>query len=138
MAAAARGAKSVGGATVGLPISSWTHLAPDESHDELWWCENFSARANFILSTRAVVVLDGGVGTLSELAIVWSTAQTEIAAPSLFLVGEIWRHLYPILTSTLLVSADDAAVPMVVSTNDEVLRHLVANVPRRSGSGPRG
>lgn len=44
MAAAARGAKSVGGATVGLPISSWTHLAPDESHDELWWCENFSAR----------------------------------------------------------------------------------------------
>jgi len=138
MAAAARGAKSVGGATVGLPISSWTHLAPDESHDELWWCENFAARAAHILSSRAVVVLDGGVGTLSELAIVWSTAQTENVSPSLFLVGDIWHHLYPILTSTLLVSADDAAVPMVISTNGEVVHHLAANTPRRSGSGPRG
>jgi uncharacterized protein (TIGR00730 family) len=138
MAAAARRAKSVGGITVGLPISSWANLVPDESHDELWWCENFSARAAHILSTRAVVVLDGGVGTLSELAIVWSTAQTEINSPSLFLVGAIWRRLYPVLTSTLLISANDAAVPIVVSTNDEVLRHLDANAPRRSGSGPRG
>jgi uncharacterized protein (TIGR00730 family) len=138
MAAAARGAKSVGGITVGLPISSWTDLAPDESHDELWWCEDFCARAAHILSSRAVVVLDGGVGTLSELAIVWSTAQTEITSPSLFLVGEIWRRLYPIFTSTLLVSANDAAVPIVVATNDEVLRHLAANAPRQSGSGPRG
>jgi uncharacterized protein (TIGR00730 family) len=138
MAAAARGAKSVDGATIGLPISSWTELAPDESHDELWWCENFSARAAHILSTRAVVVLDGGVGTLSELAIVWSTAQTEASSPLLFLVGEIWHRLYPVLTTTLLISANDAAVPVIVSTNDEVVRHLAANLPRRTGSGPRG
>lgn len=138
MAATSRGAKSVDGFTVGLPISSWTNLAPEESHDELWWCENFSARAEHILSSRAVVVLDGGVGTLSELAIVWSTAQTEITSPSLLLVGEIWRRLYPVLTSTLLVSANDAAVPIVVTSNDEVVQHLAANAPRRSGSGPRG
>jgi uncharacterized protein (TIGR00730 family) len=138
MAAAARGAKSVGGITVGLPISSWTELAPDESHDELWWCEGFSTRAAHILSTRAVVVLDGGVGTLSELAIVWSSAQTEIDSPTLFLVGEIWRRLYPVLTSTLLISPNDAEVPIIVSTNDEVVRHLAANAPRRRGSGPRG
>ena len=138
MAAAARGAKSVGGVTVGLPISTWTDLAPDESHDELWWCANFSDRATHILSSRAVVVLDGGVGTLSELAIVWGTAQTESTSPTLFLVGEIWHRLYPVLTSTLLVSASDAAVPIIVSTNEEVLRHLAVNAPRRSGSGPRG
>jgi uncharacterized protein (TIGR00730 family) len=138
MAAAARGAKSVGGDTIGLPISSWTDLAPDESHDELWWCENFASRVTHILSTKAVVVLDGGVGTLSELAMVWSTAQTENTAPLLFLVGEVWHVLYPILIDTLLVSGDDAQVPVVVSTNDDVLRHLEANAPRRKGSGPRG
>ena len=113
-------------------------LGPDESHDELWWCENFATRATHILSTRAVVVLDGGVGTLSELAVVWSTAQTENSAPLLLLVGDIWRRLYPILIGTLLVSADDARVPIVVSTNDDVLWHLGANVPRPKGSGPRG
>ncbi len=138
MAAAARGAKSVGGATVGLPISSWVHLAPDASHDELWWCDSFIARATHILSTRAVVVLDGGVGTLSELAFVWSTAQTEVAAPSLLLVGDIWHRLYPILTQTLLVSERDAAVPIVVSTNGEVLHHLAEDAAPRRGSGPRG
>jgi uncharacterized protein (TIGR00725 family) len=138
MAAAARGAKSVGGLTIGLPITSWAHLVPDSSHDQLWWCESFSSRATHILSTRAVVALDGGIGTLSELSIVWSTAQTDIAAPSLFLVGEIWRRLYPVLTSTLLVSPDDAQVPILATTNDEVLRHLDSNAPRRSGSGPRG
>lgn len=138
MAAASRGAKSVGGDTVGLPISSWTGLTPDESHDELWWCENFAVRATHILSTRAVVVLDGGVGTLSELAMVWSTAQTEDTAPLLFLVGEIWHSLYPILIGTLLVSVDDAGVPIVVTTNDDVIRHLEANAPRRRGAGPRG
>ena len=138
MAATSRGAKSVGGDTIGLPISSWTALAPDESHDELWWCENFAARAAHILSTRAVVVLDGGVGTLSELAMVWSTAQTEVSAPLLFLVGEIWHDLYPVLVGTLLVSADDAEVPVVVSSNGDVVRHLEADAPRRKGSGPRG
>ncbi len=138
MAAAASGAKSVGGRTVGLPISSWTGLAPDSSHDELWWCDNFSARATHILSTRAVVVLDGGIGTLSELSIVWSTAQTEASSPMLLLVGEIWHRLYPVLTTTLLVTANDAAVPIIVSTNDEVVRHLALDLPRRTGSGPRG
>jgi uncharacterized protein (TIGR00730 family) len=138
MAAAARGAKSVGGETIGLPITSWTNLAPDESHDQLWWCENFASRAAHILSTKAVVVLDGGVGTLSELAMVWSTAQTETTAPLLFLVGDIWHRLYPVLIGTLLVSADDAQVPVVVSTNDDVVRHLEADLPRHKGSGPRG
>lgn len=138
MAAAAQGAKSADGSTVGLPISSWTHVVPDASHDELWWCENFAARATHILSTRAVVVLDGGVGTLSELALVWSTAQTERVAPSLLLVGEIWRRLYPVLTDTLLVSAEDAAVPLVVASNEEVLGFLATDAPRREGSGPRG
>ena len=83
-------------------------------------------------------MLDGGVGTLSELALVWSTAQTERVAPSLLLVGEIWRRLYPVLTSTLLVSAEDAAVPLVVASNEEVMAHLAADTPQRSGSGPRG
>jgi len=85
-----------------------------------------------------VIALDGGVGTLSEFAMVWSTAQTENSAPRLFLVGEIWHRLYPILIDTLLISADDAQVPDVVSTNDDVVRSLEANVPRRKGSGPRG
>jgi uncharacterized protein (TIGR00730 family) len=138
MAAAARGAKSAGGATVGLPIAPWAHLVPDASHDELWWCDDFADRARHILSSRAVVVLDGGVGTLSELALVWSTAQTESAAPSLLLVGEIWRHLHPVLTETLLVSALDAAVPVVVASNAEVVDHLATDAPRRGGSGPRG
>ena len=139
MAAAARGAKSVGGATVGLPISSWTHLSTRRGLTTAPVVRENSPHARIhILSSHAVVVLDGGVGTLSELAIVWSTAQTESTSPSLFLVGDIWHRLYPVLTSTLLVSADDAAVPIVVSTNGDVVRHLAANAPRRSGSGPRG
>jgi uncharacterized protein (TIGR00725 family) len=93
MAAVSRGAHEAGGHVIGLPMTAWTHLAPNEWNAELVWAEDYPQRLAEMLSCRAVVALDGGIGTLSELAVVWSARQTENGAPVLVAVGDRWRRI---------------------------------------------
>ena len=110
MAAAAGGAARAGGHVVGLPMSAWTHLTPDPSHAELRWAESYAERLGALLSCRAVIAVDGGVGTLSELSVVWAAAQTEADAPVVVAVGERWRALLDALAADLVVAAEDMAL----------------------------
>lgn len=107
MAAAAGGAARAGGRVVGLPMRAWTHLEPDPNLTELRWAANYAERLAHLLACRAVVALDGGVGTLSELAVVWAAAQTEPGAPVVVAVGGRWRNLLAGLARDLVVDAAD-------------------------------
>jgi len=107
MAAAAGGAARAGGRVVGLPMRAWTHLEPDPNLTELRWATSYAERFGHLLACRAVVALDGGVGTLSELAVVWAAAQTEPGAPVVVTVGGRWRSLLEALAGELVVDAAD-------------------------------
>ena len=61
---------------------------------ELIWSDGYPERLSELLGCVAVVALDGGVGTLSELAAAWSAAQSEREAPLLVAIGERWRRLF--------------------------------------------
>jgi hypothetical protein len=110
MAAAAAGAVGAGGRVVGLPMSAWTHLDPDPQLTELRWAASYAERLAVLLDCRAVIAVDGGVGTLSELAVVWAAAQTEPGAPVVVAVGARWRKLLDGLAGALIVGDADMAL----------------------------
>jgi len=121
MAATARGAAAAGGHTVGLPMSGWAHLTPDPGNAELRWSDDYQQRLGFLLGTGVAIALPGGVGTLSEAAVVWAAAQTEPGAARLVLVGPSWRRLIGTFASELVVDAQDLALPALVDEIETVV-----------------
>ncbi|MBO0843879.1 MAG: LOG family protein [Nocardioides sp.] len=121
MGATCAGAAAPRGPTVGLPMSDWKHLTPHESNAELRWAVDYAERIRLLLASDVVVALPGGIGTLSEAAMVWAAAQTEPDAAQLILVGEQWRELRDAIGTGLVVDSDDLALARCVSTVDDVV-----------------
>jgi predicted Rossmann-fold nucleotide-binding protein len=116
MAAVSRGAHDAGAHVVGLAMSGWTHLDPNAWNTEVQWSDDYPARLGKLLGTDCVLALDGGVGTLSELAVVWAAAQTEPGAPLIVALGERWERLLPALRRELVVDDDDVALVHLART----------------------
>jgi hypothetical protein len=134
MAATATGAR--GGTVIGLPMRGWADLVPDAGCTELRWAESYPERLGALLSCDAVIALDGGVGTLSELAVVWAAAQTERGAPRLVAVGARWRALLDGLAANLVAGAGDLA--LVVWAADAQAAVARALEPATTPPGARG
>jgi len=116
MAAVSQGARAAGGHVVGLPMTAWTHLEPNAWNTDLLWADGYPERLGQLLSCEAVIALDGGVGTLSELAVAWGARQTEEGAPLIVAVGERWSRLLAALREELIVSQRDLDLVHLVAT----------------------
>jgi uncharacterized protein (TIGR00730 family) len=135
MGATSSGAAAAGGHTVGLPMSDWRHLTPHESNAELRWSVDYAERLRFLMTADVVVALPGGIGTLSEAAIVWAAAQTEPGATQLVLVGDAWRGVRDAVAAGLVVDQHDVDLAQCVASVDDVVAavHEVLGRPRADG-----
>ena len=139
MGATSGGAAAGGGHTVGLPMSDWKHLTPHESNAELRWSSDYAERIRHLLSADVVVALPGGVGTLSEAAMVWAAAQTEEGAARLVLVGEPWTRVRDVIGSELVVDAADVALARCVDSVEDVVGAIREALASNTGTrGARG
>jgi uncharacterized protein (TIGR00730 family) len=139
MGATSSAASAAGGHTVGLVMSDWKHLAPHESNAELRWSADYSERLRHLLTCDVVVALPGGIGTLSEAAIVWAAAQTEPGAASLVLVGQDWADVHAAIGAGLVVDHDDLMLADCVATVDAVVPAIKKALSlERNLRGPRG
>jgi uncharacterized protein (TIGR00725 family) len=134
MSATAAGAR--GGVVIGLPMRAWSTLTPDPGCTELRWSDSYPERLAALLSCDAVIALDGGVGTLSELAVVWAAAQTEPGAPRVVVVGARWRTLLDGLAASLVAGPDDFA--LVAWAEDASRAVALALEPAAAPPGARG
>ena len=137
MEAVSHGAHAGGGSVVGLPMEAWTHREPNPYAGELRFAADYPARLAHFLSCDAVVALDGGVGTLAELAIAWAAALTEPDAPQLVALGGRWRRILAALEAELIVAPGTFALIEVVDTPAAAAAAALGGV-RRQGPGPRG
>lgn len=138
MSAAAQGAAEAGGHVIGLPMSGWTGLSPNEWSHELRWSTTYGERMGHLLTCDAVVALHGGVGTLAEAATVWSALQTESRAAALVAVGPEWEFLLAALAGHLVIDARDRSLVSVVADGAAAVAAIERlAVADREGS-PRG
>jgi uncharacterized protein (TIGR00730 family) len=102
----------------GLRVNSWVkEVIPFETlRDRLFY---------LVQRPDAFVALRGGVGTLSEISLVWSLLQVgEIPARPFVLVGKIWRNLVDAFAADAPITTTDLRWLTLVDTVDEVVPAL--------------
>ncbi len=139
MAAVSRGAHEAGGRVIGLTMQHWTNVEPNQWNADLRWSKNYGTRLNHFLNCDGVIALPGGVGTLSEMAIVWAASQTEGHPLPLVLLGDCWPPIIQAMRENLVISERDLSLLRFAESPEEAIREIQTGLQeKRIGSGPYG
>jgi uncharacterized protein (TIGR00730 family) len=97
MTAVSQGASEAGGHVVGVACDQIEQFRPLGVNQ--WVVEEIRYRTlqerliHLVRSNDGIIVLPGGIGTLSEMALAWSFLQVgEISIRPLILLGDMWRQ----------------------------------------------
>jgi len=76
--------------------------------------------------SQAYLALKGGIGTLTEVSVVWSLIQTRSIPPKPFvLLSDPWQGLLDFCTTSLIIRQPDFKYLQLASTPAEVVQILV-------------
>ena len=105
MEAASRGAAEAGGEAIGVTcrqIEEWRPLGPNSWVTREIRCETLRDRLEQLVDLGdAAIALPGGIGTLAEVALMWSWLQTSVIdAKPLVLVGSGWRQTFDVFLNS--------------------------------------
>jgi uncharacterized protein (TIGR00730 family) len=122
MEAASRGAHERGGRVLGIVMDQFK-AEPNRYLTDKVATPHFYDRLQHLI-TRSVgfIALRGGMGTVTELSLVWNKIQTKVLAPRpLVLLGDCWRPVVKSWQENLVVSADDIASLDFASSAEEAV-----------------
>lgn len=99
MEAVSKGAAEVGGHTVGITceeIENWRNVGANPWVIEEWRCSTLQERLDkLMISCDAAMALPGGVGTLTEICLLWNRILINSIPPRpLILIGKGWRDVF--------------------------------------------
>ncbi len=99
MEAVSRGAAEAGGTVIGVTcdeIEAWRAVAPNPWVQQEMRFPTLRERMYALMEhCDAAIVLPGGIGTLAELAAMWSQLQVRALSPRpLILVGDAWQSAF--------------------------------------------
>lgn len=133
MEAASRGAAEAGGHTIGVTTNRIAHAKG--IHVNAWVKEeitypNLRDRLYHLVSRcDAALALAGGIGTLSEIAFLWSLMQIgELPPKPLIAIGPVWAATLQtfLLTADAYLKPRDVALLQVAATGEEAVEMLTA------------
>jgi uncharacterized protein (TIGR00730 family) len=131
MEAASRGAHERGGRVVGITMNQFKS-EPNRFLTEKVPSEHFYERLQGLI-TRSVgfIALRGGMGTVTEVSLVWNKLQTRVLdSRPVVLLGDCWPPLMGELQRHLAVSDDDLRLLDFAATPEEA----VAIIERKSSA----
>ena len=138
MAAISRGAHDAGGEVIGYTVSSWDGLPANE-----WVTREVDSADLFELlrlfsKADLMIALDGGIGTLTEVAVSWNLLQVGSSAQPLLMVGDEWAELVDFVARRLVVAPEDLALVRTLpsgSSPSTIVAEARALIGRRLGLG---
>jgi uncharacterized protein (TIGR00730 family) len=122
MEAASRGAHERGGRVLGIIMNQFK-AEPNRFLTDKVATPHFYERLQQLI-TRSVgfVAIRGGMGTVTELSLVWNKIQTRVIGPRpLVLLGDCWPAVVESWQRSLAVSDDDVRVLDFASTPEEAV-----------------
>jgi uncharacterized protein (TIGR00730 family) len=122
MEAASRGAREEGGRVLGIVMNQFT-AEPNRYLTDKVATPHFYERLQRLI-TRSVgfVALRGGMGTVTELSLVWNKIQTRVIEPRpLVLLGECWPPIVREWQQHLAVSDADVGALDFATTPEEAV-----------------
>jgi uncharacterized protein (TIGR00730 family) len=108
MEAASRGAREKGGRVYGIVMNQFKHEPNRYLTDKVATNHFYERLQNLITRSVGFVALRGGMGTVTEISLVWNKLQTGVlAARPLVLVGDCWPPVVEAWKRNLAVSDAD-------------------------------
>jgi uncharacterized protein (TIGR00730 family) len=122
MEAASRGAHEHGGRVIGITMNQFKS-EPNRYLSEKIPSEHFYERLQrLIVQSVGYIALRGGMGTVTEVSLVWNKIQTRVLEPRpLVLLGDCWPPVVREWQRSLAVSDDDVRMLEFANTPEEAV-----------------
>jgi uncharacterized protein (TIGR00730 family) len=129
MEAISRGAREAGGHVIGVTMQQFKS-APNKYLNKIEPSADFYARLQTLIGESAgYVALRGGMGTVTEVSLVWNKLTTGILSPRpLVLLGNCWVRAMECLRQQLVISDEDLSHLSFVPGSEEAISLLRARL----------
>jgi len=127
MEAASKGAREAGGRVFGI-VMNQSKSEPNRYLTDKVATDHFYDRLqNLITRSVGFVAFKGGMGTVTEVSLVWNKLQTRVLDPRpIVLIGECWTGVIEAWKENLVVSSDDVALLSFADNAQDACEVLVA------------
>jgi uncharacterized protein (TIGR00730 family) len=129
MAAVSQGASEANGHVIGVTskrIEEFRNIKPNKWVAQEIKYDSLSDRLmHLVVQNDGIIVLPGGIGTLSEFSLAWSFLQVgEIKSRPLVLLGSMWETLLDAFIDPQYVLADHAQFIVNVLTPSDAIKAM--------------
>jgi hypothetical protein len=132
MEAASRGARESGGRVFGIVMNQFKSEPNRYLTDKVASAHFYERLQNLITRSAGFIALRGGMGTVTEVSLVWNKLQTRVLDPRpLVLLGDCWRGFVDSCREQLVVSEDDIRLLDFADSAEEACRIIIT---RSSGA----
>jgi hypothetical protein len=122
MEAASRGAREKGGRVLGIVMNQFKAEPNRFLTDKVASAHFYERLQNLITRSLGFIALRGGMGTVTEVSLVWNKMQTHVIEPRpLVLLGDCWPPLVKSWQEYLSVSDQDVSVLDFAGTPEEAV-----------------
>jgi Predicted Rossmann fold nucleotide-binding protein len=131
MEAASRGAREKGGRVFGIVLNQFRAEPNRYLTDKVATDHFYDRLQNLISRSAGFIALKGGLGTVSEISLVWNKLQTGVLGPRpLVLLGNCWKPVVECWRQNLVVSESDVSLLDFADSAEEACRLLFAKLPK--------
>ena len=129
MEAISRGVHEAGGHATGFTMEQFK-ASPNPYLKKIVPTRDFYERLQSLIRESAgYIALRGGMGTLTEISLVWNKLQTRVLSPRpLILLGECWQPAITGLRQHLVISDDDMSLLSFAATAEEAIAILMGRL----------
>ncbi len=130
MTAVSQGAAEAGGHVIGVTcvqIEQFRPLGPNGWVQEEIKYETLTDRLlHLVKNNEGMIVLPGGIGTLSEMALAWSFLQVgEIEPRPLALLGDLWRQTIRQFFDPAYIKEEHLGMLYFAESPETAVRHVI-------------
>lgn len=126
MEAASRGAREAGGRVFGIVMNQFKSEPNRYLTDKVATNHFYERLQNLITRSVGFVAFRGGMGTVTEISLVWNKLQTGVLGPRpIVLIGECWEAVVAAWTENLAVSREDVSLLSFAKNAEEASRLII-------------
>ena|SRR5215471_12305428 len=126
MEAASRGAHERGGRVLGIVMNQFKAEPNRYLTDKVATPHFYDRLQHLIIRSVGFIALRGGMGTVTELSLVWNKLQTRVIDPRpLVLLGDCWPPVIRSWQDHLAVSDADVAAIHLAGTPEEAVKIVI-------------
>ena len=132
MEAASRGAREAGGRVFGIVMNQFKSEPNRYLTDKVATNHFYDRLQNLITRSVGFVALRGGMGTVTEVSLVWNKLQTRVLdRRPIVLLGDCWQGVVDAWKEHLVVSNDDVAYLDFAHNAEDAANIIIQKAPVR-------